>query len=89
MEHCGVSELQRVDFRGSDSTLVLLWVCWLWWFKYTWPMGSSIFRGSGLVGGSVSLCRWALRSPRAKALSTAEEVILLTACARKGLSGRL
>jgi hypothetical protein len=37
----------------------------------------------------VSLCSWALRSPRAKALSTAEEVILLTACARKGLSGRL
>jgi hypothetical protein len=35
----------------------------LWWLKYAWPMGSGIIRRCGLVGGSVSLCRQALKSP--------------------------
>lgn len=45
----------------------------LWWFEYAWPMGSGIFRRHGLVGVSVSLCRHALRSPRAQVPPSVEE----------------
>ena len=38
----------------------------LWWFEYTWPMGSGTIR-CGLVGESVSLCRLASRAPSAQA----------------------
>jgi hypothetical protein len=31
------------------------------WFVFAWPMGSGTIRGCGLAGGSVSLCKWALR----------------------------
>ena len=35
----------------------------LWWFECVWPTRSGTIRMRGLVGGSVSLCRWALRTP--------------------------
>jgi hypothetical protein len=38
---------------------------WLWWFDYDWSMGIGTIRRCGLVGGSVTLCRRALRFPSA------------------------
>lgn len=45
----------------------------MWWFEYTWPMGYGSIRKvwplwnrGALVGGSVPLCRLALRSLRLK-----------------------
>ncbi|EDL89534.1 rCG42807, partial [Rattus norvegicus] len=34
----------------------------MWWFEYAWPIGSSAIKRGGLVAGSASLCRRALRS---------------------------
>jgi len=44
--------------------------------------GVALLERYGLVGGSVSLCRKALRSPSTQALSSVEETHLRAACRR-------
>jgi hypothetical protein len=38
-------------------------------------MGSGNTRRCGLVGGHVSMCRWALRSPSTQVLPSAREIL--------------
>ena len=66
----GVIELINIlterDFctKGPRMTLCPLALCPVWWFEYAWSIEISTVRGHDLVGGSVSLCGWALRPSR-------------------------
>ena len=60
----------------------------MWWCECAWPMQSGIIRVCGLVGGSVLLCRWALRALSAQDLLSAEESLLLS-CLRNRTSSWL
>ena len=50
----------------GGPTIISSKSCRMWCFEYAWPMGNDTIMRCGLVEGSVSLCRWALRDPRLK-----------------------
>lgn len=66
------------------SPPIFLW--FMWWFESAWPMGSGTIRSCGLVGGSVSLCRWALKVPSAQDLPSTRESLHLGACRKESPS---
>ena len=47
----------------------------IWWLEYALPVVVGIIWRGGLVGGSVSLCRWTLSGPGAQALPSVEESV--------------
>ena len=73
-------ELCVSSFLSTSLSLVYLFIFWnrVWWFEYAWPMGSSTIRRYGLVGGSVSLRGWAVKSC-AQTLPCTEETLLIAA----------
>lgn len=60
---CIYTLLSYLSNRGLNINVYILW-----WFRYVWPIESATTIGvCGLVGGSASMCRWALKASGAQA----------------------